>query len=171
MSIIILVYLLNFSIQLFALEENIYSFEPYKNEIDTKIENITNKNISGKKYLKSHSNIKYLKNTTEAIAEVEDLLNKLNSSIKELAESEPIQDEDAKAVLKAFAELDGVLSYVYEQLNSGKIQLECVNPIDSEEIMLFNSLKMKFTTDINMTNDLKKIIAKKLADASKREIK
>lgn len=171
-SLIFLVYLFNFYFILYAANDSIYSFEPYKNEIENdKVENAYKGNEAGKKYLKNPDNLKYLQNTTESLKEVEILLKKLETSVKELAEAKPILDEDEHSILKAFAKIDGILSYVYDQMKNGKMQLMTINPIDSEEIILYNSLRVKFMTYMSLTNDLKKIIAEKLNSASKRNIK
>ena len=75
----------------------------------------------------------------------------------------------SSAVLKALAQVDGVLSYVYIQLKSGKEQLSSIKPVTNEEIAEYNSLKVKFMSYMRLANDLKKSIAEKLANASKKE--
>ena len=102
------------------------------------------------------------------MAEVEKLFEKLEASIKTLIEAKPLADEDEEAILKALAQVDGVLSYTYDQLKSGKEQLSTIIPGTDEEKAKYNSLKVKFMSYMRLANDLKKMIAEKLANASKR---
>ena len=172
MSIICLVYLIFFYSVAFAESEKAYEFEPYQNKQKNKIEKIDTKpNNAGNKYIGSSDNLKSLKISAEAMAEVEDLLNKLDEKIKLLAEATPIADEDHEAILKAFAEIDGILSYTHLQLKSGKEQLDTIHPITQEEIVEYNSLKVKFMSYMKLCKDLKIFIAEKLAKASQRNAK
>ncbi len=167
MFIICLVYLFYFCSILFAATENSYEFEPYKKSSNTKIDIDKETNKAGKKYLSSPDKLQSLKVSSEALTEVEELLSNIENSTKELAEAEPRGDDEKEAILKAFAELDGVLSYVYTQLKSGKEQLTSIRPITREEIAAYNSLKLKFMSYMKRCRDLKMFIAEKLANASK----
>ena len=170
MSILCLVYLFNFYSLAFAATEKAYEFEPYQKNSNGKV-NIENlPNTAGNKYVSSANNLKNLKKSSEAMEEVEKLLNRLEVSIKQLVEAKPIADEDQEAILKALAELDGVLSYTNAQLKSGKEQLSTIRPITNEEVAEYNSLKVKFMSYMKLCKDLKLIIANKLANASKRNI-
>ena len=171
MSILCLVYLLYFYSYAFAASEKTYDFEPYQKKADGKIEIDTKSNNAGKKYINSHDNLKSLKKSAEAMSEVEELLDRLEISIKELAETKTSSEEDHEAILKAFAEIDGVLSYTHLQLKSGKEQLSSIQPITDEEVAEYNSLKVKFMSYMKLCRDLKMFIAEKLANASKRNTK
>ena len=170
-SILCLVYLLYFYSFAFAGSENTLNFEPYQKKADGKIELETKSNKAGKKYISSSDNLKSLKKSAEAMAEVEEILDRLEISIKDLAETKPPSDEDREAILKAFAELDGVLSYTHLQLKSGKEQLTSIKPVTDEEVAEYNSLKVKFMSYMKLCRDLKMFIAEKLANASKRNTK
>ena len=127
---------------------------------------------AGDKYISHEENqLKKLEQSAKAMAEVEKLFDKLEKSVKELIEAKPISDEDQEAILKALAQVDGVLTYTYEQLKSGKEQLSTIIPVTDQEKTKYNSLKVKFMSYMRLANDLKKIIAEKLADASKRNEK
>ncbi len=171
MSILCLVYLLYFYSFAFAASEKTYEFEPYQKKANGKITVDTNSNKAGNKYTDSTDNIKSLKKSAEAMAEVEELLDKLDISIKQLAETKPLSDEDQEAILKALAEIEGVLSYTHLQLKSGKEQLSSIRPITDEEITEYNSLKVKFMSYMRLCKDLKMFIAEKLANASQRNTK
>ena len=172
MSVLCLVYLIYFYSFALAATEEAYKFEPYQKNPNKKIEKIDSKpNNAGKKYVNPSVNLKNLKKSSEAMAEVEELLNKLEESIKQLAEAKPIADEDQEAILKAFAELDGVLTYTHLQLKSGKEQLETIRPVTQDEVAEYNSLKVKFMSYMKLCKDLKIFIAEKLAKASQRNTK
>ena len=171
MSILCLVYLLYFYSFAFAASEKAYEFEPYQKKTNGKIEVGTKSDKAGKKYISSTDNLKSLKKSTEAMAEVEELLDRLEISIKDLAETKTSSEEDDEAILKAFAELDGLLSYTHFQLKSGKDQLSSIRPVTDEEIAEYNSLKVKFMSYMKLCRDLKISIAEKLANASKRNTK
>ncbi len=168
MSILCLVYLVFFYSSIFAQSKNDYEFEPYKSDQKYKIEDNTKSNEAGKKYLNDSDNMKNLEKSIKAMTEVEELFNSLDTSIKNLADIKVTNEADEEAILKAFAELDGVLSYAYIQLKSAKEQLSSIKPINQEEISLYNSLKVKFMSYMKLANELKRIIATKLANASKR---
>lgn len=172
-SVLCLVYLLFFYFYAFAETETGYEFEPYNKK--TSNEKIKTENYTygaGDKYISRNENqLKKLEQSAKAMAEVEKLFEKLDVSVKNLIEAEPIADEDEEAILKALAEVDGVLSYTHEQLKSGKEQLSTIIPVTDEEKAKYNSLKVKFMSYMRLANDLKKIIAEKLANASKRNEK
>ena len=172
-SILCLVYLLIFCINAFAAQESSYEFEPYnKKSSDGKIKTDINPYGAGDKYITHEENhLKKMEQSAKAMAEVEKILFKLEKSVKELIEANPIADEDKEAILKALAQVDGILSYTYEQLKSGKEQLSTIIPVTDEEKTKYNSLKVRFMSYMSLANDLKKIIAEKLADASKRNKK
>ena len=171
--ILCLVYLLIFYSYSFAESETDYKFEPYnKKTSNEKINTETNTHGAGDKYIPYDENhIKKLEQSTKAMAEVEKLFEKLEASVKILIEAKPLADEDEEAILKALAEVDGVLSYTYEQLKSGKEQLSTIIPGTDEEKAKYNSLKVKFMSYMRLANDLKKLIAERLANASKRNEK
>jgi hypothetical protein len=166
-SILFLVYLLFFSSLVLAQEENA-KFKPFERKPISKIENIQK---AGKKYVKPSNTMKSIKKSSEAMKEVENLFNNLELSIKELADIKTDNETDEKSILKTFAELDGILSYAYTQMKEGKEQLSSIRPETQEEITEFNSLKVKFMSYMRLANDLKIIIAEKLASASKKDTK
>lgn len=170
MSILCLVYLFIFYSLTFAAAEKAYEFEPYQKRTKEKIDIESQSKTAGKKYVSSSNNLKNLKKSSEAMAEVESLLNKLEISIKQIAEAKPITDEDQEAILKALAELDGILSYTNNQLKSGNEQLSTIRPITEEEIAEYNSLKVRFLSYMRLCKELKLFIADKLANAPQRNI-
>ena len=172
-SVLCLVYFVIFYSYAFAEADKTYEFEPYnKKPSNEKIKTDVNLLGAGDKYISRDENqLKKLEQSTKAMAEVEKLFDKLEVSVKNLIEAEPITDEDEEAILKALAEVDGVLSYTHEQLKSGKEQLSTIIPVSDEEKAKYNSLKVKFMSYMRLANDLKKMIAEKLANASKRNEK
>lgn len=172
-SVLCLVYFVIFYSCAFAETEKTYEFEPYnKKTSNEKIQTDVNLLGAGDKYISRDENqLKKLEQSAKAMAEVENLFEKLEDSVKNLIEAKPIADEDEEAILKALAEIDGVLSYTHEQLKSGKEQLSTIIPVSDEEKAKYNSLKVKFMSYMRLANDLKKMIAEKLANASKRNKK
>ena len=169
MSVLCLVYLMFFYSFVFAAKEGNFEFEPYqKKTANTQIHSKTKDSGVGNKYISPTDTIKKIEASAKAMNEVEEIFLRLETSVNELIEAEPISDEDQESVLKTLAQVDGVLSYVYMQLKSGKEQLSSINPITNEEIAEYNSLKVKFMSYMKLANDLRKSIAEKLADASKR---
>lgn len=166
MLLICLVYLLCFynSFPAFAEETSDTNFEPYVKEVNKE-------RINVKAYEKWNANaeLSSMESVDRAAAimlEVDELFGKLDASIKELSEIQPESDEDRKMLLKAFAELDGVLSYVYAKLKYGKDQLSAALSVTSEDEAKCNSLKIRFMSDMQLANELKRVIASKLANAS-----
>ena len=169
MSVLCLVYLMFFYSFVFAAKEGNFEFEPYqKKTANTQIHSKTKDSGAGNKYISPTDTIQKIEASAKAMNEVEEIFLRLETSVNELIEAEPISDEDQESVLKTLAQVDGVLSYVYIQLKSGKEQLSSITPITNEEIAEYNSLKVKFMSYMKLANDLKKSIAEKLADASKR---
>ena len=170
-SLLCLVYLVFFYSYAFA--ETSYEFEPYTNKSSNAKEKIKTDALgAGEKYISRDENqLKKLEQSAKAMAEVEELFDKLEISVKDLIEAKPLSEEDKEAILKALAQVDGVLSYAHEQLKSGKEQLSSVFPVTDEEKAKYNSLKVKFMSYMRLANDLKKMIAEKLANASKRNEK
>ena len=172
-SLLCLVYLVFFYSHAFA--ETSYEFEPYTNKpsnANEKIKTDVNAFGAGEKYI-SHDEkqLKKFEQSAKAMAEVEKLFDKLEVSIKELIAAKPISEEDEEAILKALAQVDGVLSYAHEQLKSGKEQLSSIFPVTDEEKAKYNSLKVKFMSYMRLANDLKKMIAEKFANVPKRKEK
>jgi hypothetical protein len=170
-SLLCLVYLVFFYSYAFA--ETSYEFEPYTNKSSNAKEKIKTDTLgAGEKYISRDENqLKKLEQSAKAMAEVEQLFDKLEVSIKELIAAKPISEEDEEAILKALAQVDGVLSYAHEQLKSGKEQLSSIYPVTDEEKAKYNSLKVKFMSYMRLANDLKKMIAEKFANVPKRKEK
>lgn len=161
---------LNFSCCLSAKTSDDLSFEPYQGKSvknNQKFNNsyeLWNKNVE-------FSSIESVDRASEIMTDVDKLFESLQTSIKELVEVEPIADEDRQRVLKALAELDGILTYVQLKLRYGKDQLSVILPTNSDDIAKCNSLKIRFIANIRIANDLKKMIAEKLAKASEKGLK
>ena len=170
-SVLCLVYLAFFYSYAFA--ETNYEFEPYnKKTSNEKIKTETSAFGAGDKYISRDENqLKKLEKSAKAMAEVEKLFEKLEVSVNNLIEAKPISEEDEDAILKALAQVDGVLSYTHEQLKSGKEQLSSIFPVTDEEKAKYNSLKIKFMSYMRLANDLKKKIAEKFANVPKRNEK
>ena len=167
MLLICLAYLWCFYFSSVAFAENASdtAFEPYKNEVkndrvDIKTYEIWDKNVE-------FSSMESVDRATNVMLEVDELFGKLDASIKELSEIEPETESDKEKLLQAFAELDGILSYVYTKLKYGRDQLSAAVPVTSDDVAKCNSLKIRFMSNMQLANELKKIIADKLANASK----
>ncbi len=170
-SVLCLVYLLFFYSYSFAENERKMEFEPYQKKTSNEKINTTALGAGEKYITPDETHLKKLERSAKAMAEVEELFDRLESSVKELVEAKPISEEDEEAILNALAQVDGVLSYSYEQLKSGKEQLSSIVPVTDEEKAKYNSLKVKFMSYMRLANDLKKIIAEKLANAPQRNQK
>lgn len=168
MSLICLVYFLCFGFNsfLFAKEASKLEFKPYQNNIGKETQNlpksyeIWNKNVE-------FSSMESVDRASDIMNDVDKLFGNLKLSIYELVEADPVSDDDRHRFLKGLAELDGVLSYVQQKLRYGKDQLSAAMPVTSDDIAKCNSLKIRFMANIQLANDLKKLIADKLAKASK----
>lgn len=169
MLLLCLAYLLcfNFSSSTYAEEASNTKFEPYRKEISK------DKTSLPKTYEKWDKNVEFssmesVDRAANVMLEVDELFSKLKTSIEELSDIQPESDEDREAILKAFAELDGVLTYVYTKLKYGKDQLSAALPVTSDEIAKCNSLKIRFMSNMQLANELRRVIAAKLANASKK---
>lgn len=167
MLLICLAYLAIFSGSLHG-QEPIYSFEPYGNKSEFSI----TKDSKAYEIYSRHSDLSDMiavNKASEAMIEVEALLENLETSIKELYDVDPENEEDRHRVLRAFAELDGALSYVYTKLKFAREQLNGIASVTEDEIAQTNSLKVKFMSKMQLCNELRKIIAEKLANAPKKD--
>lgn len=166
---ICLAYLAILSASLYA-QEPIYSFEPYENKSEFSI----TKDSMAYEARNRHSHLSDMiavNQAIEAMIEVDSLLEKLGISIKELYNANPENEVDQQDLLKAFAELDSALSYVYTKLKYAKELLKGIAPVTDEEIARTNSLKIHFMSKIQLCNELREIIAEKLASVSKKDKK
>ena len=142
-------------------------FAPYQSSSDRKDA------VLPKTYEIWNRNVRFssMESVDRAVSVMEDVdkyLGNLQFSIKELVEANPITDEDHDRVLKALAELDGILTYVQQKLRYGKDQLSAVIPENSDDVAKCNSLNIRFISNLHIAYNLKKIIAEKLSSASKR---
>lgn len=167
MLLICLVYLLgfNFNSAVFAENASNTTFEPYQKEVKNDRVDIKNYEIWDKNV--EFSSMESVDRAANVMLEVDELFGKLDASIKELSEIQPETDSDKEKLLRAFAELDGILSYVHTKLKYGRDQLSAAVPVTSDDVAKCNSLKIRFMSNMQLANELKKIIANKLANASK----
>ena len=137
-------------------------FKPYTSNSKSKIP------IKDNPYAYSENGIKEIELASEAMNEVDELFNKVSTSIDEILQIWPSSQEDENKIKRTLAELDGMLSYVNKKLHYSGNQIKAAVPVTTEEIKQCEDLRVRIHNALELTLELKNKIAKRLAINSKK---
>lgn len=110
-----------------------------------------------------------IEDASDAMKDVEQLLDRLGGSVMEMTETYPSNPDDESVLRHGLAQIDSVLSAAVERFSHSKLQLNTAMPIDPDQIRRCTELNHQLDTQLERLNLLKKRIAGRLAEPQKVE--
>ncbi|PKL42426.1 MAG: hypothetical protein CVV41_14915 [Candidatus Riflebacteria bacterium HGW-Riflebacteria-1] len=110
-----------------------------------------------------------VEDASDAMKDVELLLDRLGGSVMEMSETYPSNPDDETVLRQGLAQIDSVLSAAIERFSHSKLQLNTAMPVDPDQIRKCEQLNRQLDLQLERLNLLKKRIAGRLAEPQKVE--
>ncbi len=110
-----------------------------------------------------------VEDASNAMKDVEMLLNRLGGSVMEMTETYPSNPDDDSDLRQGLAKIEGVLAAAVERFTYSKLQLGTTMPVDPDQIRRCEELNRQLDTQLERLKILRQRIADRLAEPQKEE--
>jgi hypothetical protein len=110
-----------------------------------------------------------VEDATQAMGDVEKLLESLGGSVLEMTATYPSNPDDEAILRQGLAKIEGLLKTIVDRFKNSKLQLDTVMPVNPVEIEKCAALKVRLDKSVDEANLLRKRIAGRLSEPQKGE--
>jgi hypothetical protein len=110
-----------------------------------------------------------VEDATQAMGDVEELLESLGGSVLEMTATYPSNPDDEAVLRQGLAKIEGLLKTIVDRFKNSKLQLDTVMPVNPVEIEKCAALKVRLDKSVDEANLLRKRIAGRLSEPQKGE--
>ncbi|PKL50598.1 MAG: hypothetical protein CVV42_02415 [Candidatus Riflebacteria bacterium HGW-Riflebacteria-2] len=110
-----------------------------------------------------------IEDASNAMKDVEELLNRLGGSVMEMTEAHPTSPDDENDLRQGLAKIEGVLTAAVDRFTYSKMQLNTAMPVDPDQIRRCEELNRQLDIQLERLKILRQRIAERLAEPQKAE--